>query len=269
MVYFDSHCHLTSEAFDDELESVLERARAVGVRFMTCIASTPDDARAALRIARAHEGVVCTAGVHPHEAGSADGDVLAQVRDLLAIPEVRAVGECGLDFHYDFVPQAKQFEVFEAQIALAEGHDLPLVVHCRNADEPMIGYLKRLPGGVAGVLHCFSGSDALLDAALSAGWYISFSGIVTFKRFEGHAQVARVPLDRILVETDSPYLAPMPHRGKRNEPGFVAFTLQQLALMRGMPAGDLAEATTANALRFYGLDRSDAEGWLDQRGEAP
>lgn len=269
MVYFDSHCHLTSEAFEDELGSVIARAHAVGVKFMTCIASTPDDARVALRIARGHPGIVCTAGVHPHEAGSADESMLAKVRDLLTLPEVRAVGECGLDFHYDFVPKAKQFEVFEAQIAMAEGHQLPLVVHCRSADESMIEYLEQLPSGVGGVLHCFSGSDALLDTALAAGWYISFSGIVTFKRFEGHEQVARVPVDRILVETDSPYLAPVPHRGKRNEPGFVALTLEQLAQMRGMASSDLAAATTTNALRFYGLEATDVERWSGHEQVTP
>lgn len=258
MVYFDSHCHLTSEAFEGELEAVIERARTAGVGLMTCIASTPTDALVAVDIARAHTGIVCTAGVHPHEAGSADEAMLAQVRELLALPEVRAVGECGLDFHYDFVPQAKQFEVFEGQIAMSADHGLPLVVHCRSADEQMIGYLKGMPSGVAGVLHCFSGSDELLDTALAAGWYISFSGIVTFKRFEGQEQVARVPLDRMLIETDSPYLAPVPHRGKRNEPGFVGLTLAQVAHMRGVAPSDLAAATTANALRFYGLDPDDA-----------
>lgn len=256
MILFDSHCHLTSDAFSDDLDEVLARAREAGVEELTCIASTPADAREALRVARGHAGIWCTAGVHPHEAGNAAPGDLESVRALLDEPEVVAVGECGLDFHYDFAPRDRQLEIFRGQVRLALETGLPLVVHSRDADVEMAEELRGEAGRARGVLHCFTGGDDLLEAGLAAGWYVSFSGIATFRRFEGEERVRRVPGDRLLVETDSPYLAPVPHRGKRNEPARVVHTLEALARMRGVSAAELARVTTDNARRFYGLDAS-------------
>lgn len=267
MIVFDSHCHLTADAFDDDRVGVIERARRAGVQGLCCIASTPSDAEQAIALARRHPGMVATAGIHPHEAGNATADDLARVDELLREPEVRAVGECGLDFHYDFVPRDQQFTVFRAQAELAVRHDLPLVVHCRSADDEMIEEFAGAVGEALGVLHCFSAGDALLDTALKAGWFISFSGLVTFRNFARADQVERVPLDRLLVETDSPYLAPVPHRGHRNEPAHVVETLRRVAELRGGDAEELGHAVTRNARRFYGLDDSGGAGReADARG---
>lgn len=251
---FDSHCHLTADAFDADRSEVLARAREAGIAGLVTVASTPSDARDALSLARGHRGVWCTAGVHPHEAALGVGhEVLDELRVLVAEPEVVAVGECGLDFHYDLAPRTTQREVFEAQIDLARETGLPLVVHSRSADAEMIEALRGLPAGVRGVLHCFTGSDALLDAGLEAGWWISFSGIVTFRRFDQQHQVRAVPDDRLLVETDAPYLAPVPHRGRRNEPAYVRETARVVAEVRGIAPDELAALTWANARRFYAL----------------
>lgn len=268
MIVFDSHCHLTADAFDDDRAEVIERARDAGVRGLCCIASTPGDAVRAIELARRYAGVVATAGIHPHEAGSAVAGDLEEVERLLADPRVRAVGECGLDFHYDFSPREAQFEVFRAQAQLAREHDLPLIVHCRSADNEMIAEFEGALQGTRGVLHCFSGSDELLDVALGAGWHVSFSGIVTFKRFDEAEQVRRVPADRLLVETDSPYLAPVPYRGRRNEPAHVTETLARVAELRAESVAQTASLVTANALRFYGMSVADLEGSMPVRSGA-
>ncbi len=255
---FDSHCHLTADAFDDDRDDVLARALAQGVDHVVTIASHADDAREAIALAEAFDGVWSTAGVHPHEARRASADELARVRELLDHPRVVAVGECGLDFFYDHAPRAEQFAAFRAQAAFAVETGLPLVVHCRDADAEMAEELRGEVGEAVGVLHCFSGGDALLDVALERGWYISFSGMVTFKKFDAQAQVRRVPSDRLLVETDAPYLAPVPRRGRRNEPALVVHTARALAEIRGESFDDLAAATLRNARRFYGLDSEAA-----------
>jgi TatD DNase family protein len=257
---FDSHCHLTDPVFDEDRELVLERARAAGVAGLVTIASHPQDAEAALALARAHDDVWCTAGVHPHEAERGTPEALARVRALLDEPEMVAIGECGLDFHYDHAPRAAQHATFEAQVGLAAATGMPLVVHSRAADADMAALLRSLPAGVRGVLHCFTGGDALLDAALEAGWWVSFSGIVTFRRFEATGQVRAVPDDRLLVETDAPYLAPVPHRGRRNEPAFVVGTAEVVARQRGCTVEELAALTAANARRFYGLEPEPPSG---------
>jgi len=253
---FDSHCHLTAEAFDGDREAVILRAREAGVRGMVCIASTPADARACVRLAESHADIWCTAGLHPHEAGGPPEDWATSVRELLDHPRVVAVGECGLDFHYDFAPREAQFQVLEAQIAMAAETGLPLVVHSRSADAEMTDALRRLPAGVRGVLHCFTGGDELLAAGLDAGWYVSFSGLVTFSRFDAQAQVRAVPRHRILVETDAPYLAPVPFRGKRNEPARVTLTTARVAEILGEDPEIFALQVEENARTFYGLPRS-------------
>ena len=256
---FDSHCHLTADAFDDDRDEVVARARRAGVGRLVTIASNADDAESALRLIEGRSDMWTTAGVHPHEAEAATAEELARVRALLSNPRVVAVGECGLDFFYDNAPREVQFSAFRAQVALAGEFGLPLVVHCREADAEMLGELDGGAGEVQGVLHCFSGGDDLLERALDKGWYVSFSGMVTFRKFEGADQLRRVPDDRLLVETDAPYLAPVPRRGRRNEPELLVHTARMIAELRGQSIEEIERITTANAERFYSVGRGAGE----------
>lgn len=252
---FDTHCHLTDPAFDPDRELVLDRAREAGVVGMVCIASHPDDARAAVDLARTHPDVWCTAGIHPHEAGRFSPEAMQGIREL-AVGESRvvALGETGLDHFYDHAPRDIQRRSFEAHLSLGVELDRPVVVHCRNADRDMEAMLRNAPSGSRGVLHCFSGDEGLLDAALDRGWSASFGGVITFRRFDGADLFRAVPADRLMLETDSPYLAPVPFRGKRNEPAHVARVLTVAAELRGEDPVELAATTTANARRFFGLE---------------
>jgi len=252
---FDSHLHLTADRFDGDVDEVIRRARAAGVSRMVTVATDPSDARSALELARTYPGVVyATAGLHPHDASAWADDTGLELRALLAEPEVVAVGEAGLDFHYDNSPRSIQRDVFEAQLDLAVETGLPIVVHSRDADETMIEILLDAGSDATGILHCFTGGDALLETGLDAGWYVSFGGIVTFDSFDGADRVRRVPADRLLVETDSPYLAPVPMRGRRNEPSFLSHTCARLADLRGTSVDELVAETTAAALEFYDLE---------------
>ena len=251
MQLFDSHCHLTDARFEGDVESVLDRAREAGVRGIVTIASDEEDAGDALRLAR-RTGILSTAGIHPHAAERAP-EGLARVRELLREDEVVAVGETGLDYYYDNAPRATQRASFEAQLDLAAETGKPVVVHSRDADEDMIAMLRGADASVRGVLHCFAGSTALFDAGVELGWYISFSGLVTFRTFEQAELVARVPGDRLLIETDAPYLAPVPHRGKRNEPAFVAEVARAVGQRTGESPEDVAHRTSRNARAFYRL----------------
>lgn len=256
---FDSHLHLTDGRFTDDLADVLGRARAAGVSGMVTVGTTPADARAARELAAREEGVWCTAGLHPHQASLYSEEVMMELEAVLSAPETVAVGETGLDFHYDNSPRDVQRESFRAHLELAERTGSPVVVHSREADGETADLVLEFAGKVRGVLHCFTGGDALLEAGLEAGWFVSFSGIATFGSWDGGHRVRRVPADRLLVETDSPYLAPVPERGKRNEPAFVAHTCRALAEMRDEDPEDVARATRRNARRFYGLDDSGVE----------
>jgi TatD DNase family protein len=250
---FDSHLHLTDERLLAELEAVLASARSAGVEEMVTVGTTPEDAAEACGIAESHSGIRATVGLHPHEADRFGDDVLADLDRLAGRPEVVAIGETGLDYHYDHASRDAQRTAFRAQVELAGRCGLPVVVHSREADEDTAALLRDLGRDLAGVLHCFTGGDALLDAALEAGWYVSFSGIVTFRSFEGAERVARVPGDRLLIETDSPYLAPVPERGHRNEPAFLVHTCRAVARLRGEEADQVAASTRAAARTFYGL----------------
>jgi TatD DNase family protein len=255
----DSHCHLGAGAFDDDREEVLVRAAAGGVRRAVVIASDADEAADIVAWAGAggedHHGVCLwsTAGVHPHYAERATPEALAAVEALNATGPSVAVGECGLDFHYDHAPRAVQVDAFRAQCEIADRTGRPLVVHSRSADPDTRDALASLPDGVRGVLHCFTAGEELMREALALGWHVSFSGIVTFARFDRSDIVRAVPDDRLLIETDSPYLAPVPHRGKRNEPAFVARTCAVVAEMRGVSVEQVAELTSRNATELFGI----------------
>jgi TatD DNase family protein len=253
-VVFDSHCHLTDGRFDEDRAAVLAAASDAGVTRIVSVASDLADARAAAELASGHSGLWSTAGIHPHEVSNANDADLAGVRDLAATrPEVVAIGETGLDYFYDHSPRALQSSWFEAHFEVAHDLDLPIVIHTREAEDDTIAILRNAPASVRKVLHCFTGSMRLLEAGLEAGCYISFAGIITFSKFDGQDAVRAVPEARLLAETDAPYLAPVPRRGKRNEPTFVTHVVAELADIRGESFGAVAEATAANAGRFYAL----------------
>lgn len=256
---FDSHCHLTSESLLEDRREVLERARSAGVTRLVSIASHVADAREALALARATPGVWSTAGVHPHEAGGAAADAMEEIRALAAEPEVVAVGETGLDYHYDHAPRAVQQHLFDQHLGLGAELDLPVVVHARDADADVAAALRRAPSGVRGVLHCFTGGDAAFEAAMELGWWVSFSGIASFRSFGAVDLLRQVPEDRLLVETDSPYLAPVPRRGKRNEPAFVRHVAEAVARHLDRTLEEVARLTTDNACAFYRVDQGEAE----------
>jgi TatD DNase family protein len=252
--YFDSHCHLTATAFRDDREAVLRRASDAGVTRIVSIASSVEDARAALDLSSRREGVWSTAGVHPHEAGDAGPGDVDEIRVLAkGHDEIVAIGETGLDFYYDHAPRAVQTALFEAHLALGAETGLPVIVHAREADREIAEALRGMPSGTLGVLHCFTGGALAFEEAMAAGWYVSLSGIASFKSFSADDFLGQVPGDRLLVETDAPYLAPVPHRGRRNEPAYVVEVAGAVARHLGMEPRELARLTTENACRFYGV----------------
>ena len=250
----DSHCHLADEVFSADLEQVIDRAKDAGITRALVIleAGNAKEAAQAERVEQFWPGVRFAIGVHPHQAHQyADDPARAAVvvrKQFAATPSARAVGEIGLDYHYDYSPREVQHAVFRAQVRLARELQCPVVIHTREADEDTIAILREEGGGeVRGVLHCFTGTPALADAGLALGFYVSLAGILTFpKAAELRETARRVPLDRLLTETDSPFLSPAPYRGKRNEPAYVARVVETLAEMHQLPVGDLAERTAAN-----------------------
>jgi TatD DNase family protein len=250
----DSHCHLADETFAPDLEQVVRRAQDAGLERALVIleAGNTKEAAQAERVEQLWPGVRFSIGVHPHQAHQFADDperAAAVVREqLAATPSARAVGEIGLDYHYDYSPREVQHAVFRAQVRLARELQRPIVIHTREADDDTVAILREEGGGeVRGVLHCFTGTPALADAGLALGLHISLAGILTFpKAAELRETARRVPLDRLLVETDSPFLAPVPYRGKRNEPAYVARVVETLAEMHGMTPGDLAARTASN-----------------------
>ena len=255
----DSHCHLDFRDFGGEREAVITRARAAGVGTMLTIGTRIDEFPGVRAIAETDADIWCSVGVHPHEAAEHAELTLEQLTGLAAHPKVIGIGETGLDFHYDLSPRDIQERIFRTHIAASHATGLPLIIHAREADDDIARILgeERPPPGV---LHCFSSGRGLAEAALELGFYVSVSGIVTFKNAEELRAIVRdLPLDRLLVETDSPYLAPVPYRGKRNEPAFVAATAAAVAALKGIEPGALATATTANFFRLFAKARPPAE----------
>jgi TatD DNase family protein len=245
----DAHCHLTgSHLAPDQVEATLVRARAQGVTGFIAVGTDLDDSRLVLDLATRVPGIQASLGVHPHEAKSWSPEVAASLEALLLDPAVRFVGETGLDWHYDLSPREIQEEAFRAQIRLAKAIRKPLMIHTRSAPEATLRILEEEGADtVRGIIHCFSEDRAFAQRALDLGFYLSFSGIATFKKAEAVRDVAAwAPGDRILVETDAPFLAPVPYRGKTNEPGYVRFTAEVVAELRGIPSLKLAELTTKN-----------------------
>jgi TatD DNase family protein len=250
----DTHCHLDDQRFDADRAAVVERARAAGVMRIITVGYDIDSSRRGINLAGSLPGVFAVVGVHPHDAAAAPPDYTEALRRLAREPRVVAVGEIGLDFYRDLSPRPVQREVFAAQLRLARELGLPVVIHCRDAHGEVYEILKRETAGLAGVMHCFSGSWEEAKRFLALGFHISIAGPVTFPQSTKLVEVARrVPLDRLLLETDAPYLTPVPHRGKRNEPAYLVHTAQKVAEIRGISLEELASATTANAARLFGL----------------
>ncbi|MGC8536013.1 MAG: TatD family hydrolase [Rhizomicrobium sp.] len=250
----DSHCHLDFPEFATELDAVVARAEARGVSTMVSIGTTLARFANVAAVAQRFPQVWCSVGIHPHEADAEPLTSAMPLTERAAHPKVIGIGETGLDYYYAHAPRQAQIENFRWHIAAARELDLPLIVHTRDADSETLEILgeEMAKGAFTGLIHCFTGSDALRDGALALGFYISVSGIATFKNAAALRDTLReVPLDRLLVETDAPYLAPMPHRGKTNEPAFVADTAKLLAELKHVSEPELAAATTDNFFRLF------------------
>lgn len=250
----DSHCHLDFEDFDADRDAVVARARAAGVGTMVTISTRVRRFADLKKMASRYERIFCSIGTHPHNAAEEPDVTVDELVAISADPIVVAIGEAGLDYHYDHSPRQAQHEGFRRHIAAARITQLPLVVHARDADEDIGSTLSEEigKGAFPAVLHCFSSGSALAMLGVELGFYVSFSGILTFKNAEElRAIAAAVPLDRLLVETDAPYLAPVPHRGRRNEPSFVVETAKVLGEVKGVSADQLAAATSANFYRLF------------------
>ena len=247
----DSHCHLDFPDFAAERDAVIARARAAGVETMLTICTRLDEFNEVRAIAEAYDGVWCSVGAHPHEAADHAPLLADQLLALTDHPRVVGIGETGLDFHYDLSPRDTQERVFRVHIAASRASGLPLIIHAREADRE-IGRILEEERPPPGVLHCFSSGRELAETAVALGFYVSISGIVTFRNAEDLRAIVRdLPLDRLLVETDAPYLAPAPHRGKRNEPAFVAATAAAVAELKGLDPQRLAAVTHDNFFRLF------------------
>lgn len=252
MMLIDSHAHLDSL---EELPELLNRARESGVERIVSISSSLGSSVNTVEIARANENIYAAVGIHPHNASTANQEVIGEIESLMGDPKVIAVGETGLDYFYMNSEKELQIGSLIEHIKLGREHELPLVIHVRDADEDLAEILKTEDiSSKTGVIHCFTGGYEQAKVYLDLGFYISFSGIVTFKRSEDNREAAKnIPDDRILVETDSPYLAPVPHRGKPNEPSFVRHVAETVAEARGVSLKEIAEITSANTERLFNL----------------
>jgi TatD DNase family protein len=255
----DSHCHLDSDEFNEDRELVIERAIAAGVEHMLAIGTGdgPPDLEAGLRLAEKCPAFFATVGIHPHDAAKAGPDDFKRLSELLAHPKVLAVGEIGLDYHYDFSPREIQKSAFIQQMEIAAAAGKPIVIHTREAWDDTLALIEQhwAPNGIDGIMHCFSGGPEEARRALDLGFYLSFGGIVTFPKALAVQEAAKsAPHDRILIETDAPYLAPVPKRGKRNEPALIVHTARKLAELRGESYQELCDATTENFRRLLLLN---------------
>ena len=265
MRLIDSHAHLESPRFDADRDAVIARAAAAGVEAIVTCGADLASSEAAIALAEAHPALWAAVGIHPHEArhawvegdgggGRVDEAAMGRLRQLARHPRVVAIGEIGLDYHYDFSPRDAQCAVLAAQLCVADELSLPVVLHNRESDPDFVSLLESGPVGIRGVLHCFLSTAELARWALDRGLYLGVAGPVTFRGMDGLGAILRdAPLERLLIETDSPYLAPHPHRGKRNEPAYVPHVAEKLAEIRGMPVEELARITADNGRRLFGV----------------
>jgi len=250
----DTHCHLFYDDLKNDLPGVLDRAHDLGVNRFICVATNMEDARECLLMGESHENIFASAGVHPHDAKDAPEDFVDQIYDLMTFDSMVAVGEMGLDYFRNISDPEIQKNVFRTQMGIAQSLKKPVIFHNRDADDDVIKILKEFPD-VRGVAHCFSSNLETAKAFMELGYFISFSGNLTFKNSHLPEVAKDLPLDRILVETDSPYLSPVPHRGKSNEPGRTRFVAEKLAEIHDVPLKVIAEKTSANATDLFGLPK--------------
>lgn len=259
----DTHAHLDLPQFEADRDAVIERAQAAGVKVIVNAGADLESSRRAVALAEQHPGVYASVGVHPHDAKTLDGEVLAALRELARQPKVVAVGEIGLDFYRNLSPQDVQRRAFQAQLAWAARLGKPVIVHDREAHAEVLkaltswaaGLMRSPLAGRVGVLHSFSGDLSMAEQAIDLGFYISISGPVTYQNARRLAEIVQaLPLDRLLVETDCPYLTPHPHRGKRNEPAYVRLVAEKIAAIKGLTLDEVAATTTANARRLFELE---------------
>jgi TatD DNase family protein len=250
----DTHCHLFYDDLKNDLPGVLDRAHDLGVNRFICVATNMEDAKECLLMGESHENIFASAGVHPHDAKDAPEDFVDQIYDLMTFDSMVAVGEMGLDYFRNISNPEIQKNVFRIQMGIAQSLKKPVIFHNRAADDDVIKILKEFPD-VRGVAHCFSSNLETAKTFMELGYFISFSGNLTFKNSHLPEVAKDLPLDRILVETDSPYLSPVPHRGKPNEPGRTRFVAEKLAEIHDVPLKVIAEKTTTNAMDLFGLPK--------------
>lgn len=257
----DTHCHLNFDSFDADRDEVVARASAAGVDRIINPAVDMQTAEAAVKLADRYSGVFAAVGVHPNSALSWSPEVADAIAYLARSRKVVAIGEIGLDYHWDYSPRQVQISAFEAQLELASSLNLPVIIHNRESDEDVMRILETWASGLEGqlvtrpgVMHSFSGTPDIAERALASGFYLGFTGPITYKNADLTRRIAAsVPVDRLLVETDAPFLTPIPHRGKRNEPEYIPLVVNRLASVKGVPSEEMAEATTCNAERLFGL----------------
>lgn len=251
----DTHAHIEGREFDEDRAEVIERARREGVCAIVNVGADLKTSRLSVALANEVDMIYSSVGIHPHSAKEATEDVYEQIAELSQSEKNLAIGEIGLDYHYDFSPRNVQQDVFREQIRLARSLKLPVIIHNRESDEDMIRILQEESiSDVGGVMHCFTGSENLAKACLDMGLYIAFGGVLTFKNAEDNRKIAKwLPLSSLVVETDSPYLAPRPMRGKRCEPAFIKWTAKELASIKGISLEELSKITTENAQRLFGI----------------
>ncbi|HEX3319913.1 MAG TPA: TatD family hydrolase [Terriglobales bacterium] len=263
-MFIDSHAHLEGERYDNDRNEVITRAREAGIEVIVAIGNGdgPENFDCGIKLAQKYNFIYATLGIHPHEAKLADERAFSRMEQLLERPKVIAVGEIGLDYFYDHSPRDVQQRVFVRQMEIARKTKLPIIIHCRPSDGSEDGWYDCLsliqeqwaPSGLGGILHCFTGNPDHAKRALDMGFMISFAGNITFPKAQQIRETAAiVPLDRMLIETDSPFLAPIPNRGKRNEPAFVKEVARQIGELRGMSTDDIGRQTTQNFYRFFSL----------------
>ncbi|MCU0513598.1 MAG: TatD family hydrolase [Anaerolineae bacterium] len=261
MIHIDTHCHLNFDSYDADRAAVIARAAAAGVTRLIIPAVDVATGEEALALAAEYPGIFAAVGVHPNSSSAFDAATAAQIAAQAARPGVVAIGEIGLDYYWNKSPRPQQIAAFEAQLTLAAAQRLPVIIHNREAGEDTLAILEAWAAALPpelrprpGVLHSFSATPALAERALAAGFYLGFTGPLTFGKAEETRRIARaVPLERLLVETDAPFLTPHPHRGQRNEPAYIPFIVERLATLHGLPAAQMAQALTDNAVRLFHL----------------
>jgi len=253
-MFIDSHAHLEMKEFDRDREEVILRAAAAGIDYVITVGTTLRECRKAVEIARTHPAVYAAVGIHPHDARGIDSRTYETLKKLAREEAVVAYGEIGLDFFRNLSPPEMQIRCFEEQLAVATDLGLPVIIHDRDAHEQTVKILKAWQGNTGGVIHCFSGDVAMAMTCLEMGFYISIAGPVTYAKAGRLGEVVRqVPLERLLVETDAPYLTPQPHRGRRNEPAYVALTAQKVAELKGLALAEVGQATARNAMTLFNI----------------